>query len=43
MHMETKPIKIIPVHEAVRPKLCDLYESEVIFDKFDASFNHDGT
>lgn len=42
-HMEAKPIHIIPVHEAVKPKLCDLYENDIIFDKFEVSFNHDGT
>jgi len=41
--MDAKPLKIIPVHESVKPKLCDLYENDVIFDKFDVSFNHDGT
>src|SRR5690606_37629154 len=43
MNMEAKPLKIIPVHDAVKPKLCDLYENDVIFDKFECSFNHDGT
>jgi serine/threonine-protein phosphatase 2A regulatory subunit B len=41
--MEAKPVHIIPVHEAVKPKLCDLYENDIIFDKFEVSFNHDGT
>lgn len=42
-HMEAKPLKVIPVHDAVKPKLCDLYESDVIFDKFECFFNHDGS
>lgn len=42
-HMEAKPLKVINVHDAVKPKLCDLYESDIVFDKFECSFNHDGT
>lgn len=41
--MEAKPVKIIPVHDAVKPKLCDLYENDAIFDKFEVTFNHDAS
>lgn len=41
--MEAKPLKVIHVHDAVKPKLCDLYESDIVFDKFECTFNHDGT
>ena len=37
--METTPIAIIPVHDVIKPKLCDLYESDAIFDKFECGFN----
>lgn len=42
VNMESRPVKTFPVHEHLRPKLCDLYEKDCIFDKFEASFNHDG-
>lgn len=40
--MESKPLRTFPIHEHLRPKLCDLYEKDCIFDKFEACFNHDG-
>lgn len=30
------------VHEYLRSKLCDLYENDCIFDKFEAEFSGDG-
>ena len=33
--MEARPVKVIPVHEYLRPKLVELYESDCIFDKFE--------
>lgn len=41
--MEREPVQVIPVHDAIRPKLCDLYENDSIFDKFECSFNWDGS
>lgn len=38
--METAPLRTIAVHEAIKPKLCDLYENDVIFDKFEVGFAH---
>lgn len=37
--MEARPIVTLPVHEELRPRLCDLYENDCIFDKFDACMN----
>jgi hypothetical protein len=35
--MEARPLRVIPVHEHLRPRLMDLYESDCIFDKFEVS------
>ena len=35
VHMESKPMRSYQVHEHLRPKLCDLYDNEAIFDKFE--------
>ena len=35
--MESRPVLTIDVHEHLRPKLCDLYENDCIFDKFECS------
>ncbi|GAM25582.1 hypothetical protein SAMD00019534_087570 [Acytostelium subglobosum LB1] len=43
INMENKPLKSIQIHEYLRPKLCDLYENDSIFDKFECTINHDGT
>jgi hypothetical protein len=40
--MENKPIKTIPIHEHLRPRLCDTYENDSIFDKFEVVFSGDG-
>lgn len=42
VNMEARPLKTFHVHEHLRPKLCDLYEKDSIFDKFEACFSHDG-
>jgi serine/threonine-protein phosphatase 2A regulatory subunit B len=36
-HMESRPVQVIPIHEYLRPKLVDLYESDCIFDRFEVS------
>mmetsp|Transcript_21486 Transcript_21486/g.46921 ORF Transcript_21486/g.46921 Transcript_21486/m.46921 type:complete len:423 (+) Transcript_21486:445-1713(+) len=41
VNMESRPLHVFPVHEHLRPKLCDLYERDCIFDKFDCAFSHD--
>jgi len=40
--METRPVKTIQIHEHLRPKLCDLYENDCIFDKFECVVSPDG-
>eukprot|EP00039_Didymoeca_costata_P018856 m.335273 g.335273 ORF g.335273 m.335273 type:complete len:442 (-) comp17557_c0_seq1:109-1434(-) len=37
--MEARPLQTFPVHEHLRPKLCDLYENDCIFDKFEACWS----
>ena len=42
LNMENKPIKVLNIHEPLRAKLCDLYENDCIFDKFECCFSGDG-
>lgn len=42
INMENKPIKTINVHDHLRSKLCDLYENDCIFDKFECTFSGNG-
>ena len=35
--MESRPVLTIDVHDHLRPKLCELYENDCIFDKFECS------
>mmetsp|Transcript_1896 Transcript_1896/g.5718 ORF Transcript_1896/g.5718 Transcript_1896/m.5718 type:complete len:290 (+) Transcript_1896:1251-2120(+) len=42
MNMEAMPLKEISIHEDLRPRLCELYENDCVFDKFQASFSEDG-
>ena len=42
INMENKPVKTIPIHEHLRPRLCDTYENDSIFDKFEVVFSGDG-
>ena len=39
--MEREPVQTFNVHDHLRPKLCDLYESDSIFDKYEATWSHD--
>jgi hypothetical protein len=39
--MERQPVKTIPIHEHLRPRLCDTYENDSIFDKFEVTFSGD--
>jgi serine/threonine-protein phosphatase 2A regulatory subunit B len=41
INMEREPIKTINVHEHIRDKLCDTYENDAIFDKFEVVFSGD--
>ena len=40
--MEARPVATFSVHEALRSKLCDLYENDAIFDKFECAMRGDG-
>ncbi|BGP47822.1 protein phosphatase 2A regulatory subunit cdc55 [Rhodotorula kratochvilovae] len=42
INMENKPVQTINVHDHLRSKLCDLYENDCIFDKFECTFSGDG-
>jgi serine/threonine-protein phosphatase 2A regulatory subunit B len=37
------PVSVVPVHEQLRPKLADLYDSDCIFDRFRVSSSRDGS
>jgi len=41
LNMSSSPLRTIKVHEHLRSKLCELYESDCIFDKFEASWGWD--
>ena len=36
------PVRVVPVHEQLRPRLNELYESDCIFDKFRVAASRDG-
>jgi len=42
VNMESAPVATFKVHEYLRPKLCDLYENDSIFDKFECCLSGDG-
>jgi len=41
--MEREPVRTVKIHEHLRSRLCDLYENDCIFDKFECALNCDGT
>ncbi|KAK9101254.1 hypothetical protein Scep_024684 [Stephania cephalantha] len=43
INMDSGPVATFPVHEYLRPKLCDLYENDSIFDKFECCLSGDGS
>ena len=43
INMEARPLKTIQIHDHLRGKLCDLYENDCIFDKFECMFSGDGS
>ena len=43
LHMEAKPVLSIPVHDLLKTHLCDLYENDCIFDRFNLDVNAQGT
>lgn len=42
INMENRPVQTINIHDHLRNKLCDLYENDCIFDKFECNFSGDG-
>ncbi|CAO2813187.1 unnamed protein product [Amaranthus hypochondriacus] len=42
INMDSSPVATFQVHEYLRPKLCDLYENDSIFDKFECCLSGDG-
>lgn len=42
MRQERTPLRSFAVHEHLRPRLCDLYENDSIFDKFEVCASADG-
>lgn len=42
VNMERAPVATVRVHDYLQPKLCDLYESDSIFDKYELSCNRAG-
>ncbi|KAG0231680.1 protein phosphatase 2A regulatory subunit cdc55 [Actinomortierella wolfii] len=43
INMENRPVQTINIHDHLRNKLCDLYENDCIFDKFECTFSGDGS
>jgi serine/threonine-protein phosphatase 2A regulatory subunit B len=41
VNMESRPLKTIQIHDHLRGKLCDLYENDCIFDKFECTWSGD--
>ena len=39
--MESGPVETYPVHDYLRSKLCQLYENDSIFDKFECGWSGD--
>ena len=39
--MDSRPVKTIQIHDRPRGKLCDLYENDCIFDKFECTWSGD--
>ncbi|KAG1330193.1 serine/threonine protein phosphatase 2A 55 kDa regulatory subunit B beta isoform [Cocos nucifera] len=42
INMDSGPVATFQIHEYLRPKLCDLYENDSIFDKFECCLSGDG-
>jgi len=43
VNMESRPLKTIQIHDHLRGKLCDLYENDCIFDKFECTWSGNGS
>ncbi|OQR99228.1 protein phosphatase PP2A regulatory subunit B [Achlya hypogyna] len=42
VNMEARPVQTINIHEHLRPRLCELYDTDCIFDKFECAVSGDG-
>ncbi|XWS60756.1 hypothetical protein CRYUN_Cryun07bG0063400 [Craigia yunnanensis] len=42
IHMDSSPVATFKIHDHLRPKLCDLYNNDSIFDKFECCISGDG-
>ncbi|XP_021292095.1 serine/threonine protein phosphatase 2A 55 kDa regulatory subunit B beta isoform-like isoform X1 [Herrania umbratica] len=42
INMDSSPVATFKIHEHLRPKLCDLYNNDSIFDKFECCLSGDG-
>lgn len=42
-HMESRPLHTVKIHDFLQEKLCDLYENDCIFDKFESAPSPDGS
>ncbi|KAM3192084.1 hypothetical protein ACQJBY_069372 [Aegilops geniculata] len=42
LNMDSGPVSTFQVHEHLRPRLCDLYENDSIFEKFECCLSGDG-
>ncbi|CAO3682159.1 unnamed protein product [Rhizopus microsporus] len=41
LNMNNRPVQTINIHDQLRSRLCDLYENDCIFDKFECTFSGD--
>eukprot|EP00004_Rigifila_ramosa_P021521 TRINITY_DN574_c0_g1_i1.p1 TRINITY_DN574_c0_g1~~TRINITY_DN574_c0_g1_i1.p1 ORF type:complete len:492 (+),score=107.98 TRINITY_DN574_c0_g1_i1:141-1616(+) len=41
LHQDKQPLRTVRVHDHIEPKLCELYEGDLIFDKFECAFSND--
>uniref|UniRef100_A0A2N9IZ35 Serine/threonine-protein phosphatase 2A 55 kDa regulatory subunit B n=1 Tax=Fagus sylvatica TaxID=28930 RepID=A0A2N9IZ35_FAGSY len=42
IHMDSSPVATFKIHDHLHPKLCELYNNDSIFDKFDCCVSGDG-
>lgn len=43
VRMESRPVTVVPIHDHLRAKLCELYENDCIFDKFECALTRDAS
>lgn len=41
INMEKRPVQTVYIHDELQSKLCELYENDCIFDKFECLFSGD--